>query len=69
MVGAGYLEPVDFEGITLEWRGKRASLKPPVILARPKSAKVLEWGRVETEGLVPLLAVTGWETVPRTSRP
>ena len=56
VVGAGYLEPVDFEGITLEWRGKRASLKPPVILARPKSAKVLEWGRVETEGLVPLLA-------------
>ena len=56
VVGAGFLEPVAFEGIALERKGKHVSLKPPVILVRPRSANVLEWGNVETEGSLPVLA-------------
>jgi hypothetical protein len=56
VVGAGFLEPVAFEGIALERKGKHVSLKPPVILVRPGSANVLQWGDVETEGSLPVLA-------------
>jgi len=54
VTSAGYLDSAA-EGIRIEWKGKSASLKPPLILVRPKSANVLLWGEVQTEGSLPVL--------------
>ena len=56
VASAGYLDSAAYGGVGLEWKGKPASLKPPLILARPKSANVLLWGNVQAEGSLPVLA-------------
>ena len=55
VASAGYLDTAAFAGVGLEWKGKPASLKPPVVFVRPKSANVLLWGNVPGEGSLPLL--------------
>jgi hypothetical protein len=56
VASAGYLDTAAYEGIGLEWNGKPASLKPPLVLVRPKSATVLLWAKVQSEGSLPVLA-------------
>ena len=56
VTSAGYLDSAAYEGIRIEWKGKPVSLKPPLVLVRPKSADVLLWGHVQTEGSLPILA-------------
>ena len=56
VAGAGYLDSAAYDGIELEWKGKPASLKPPLIVVRPESANVLLWGNVQAEGSLPVLA-------------
>jgi hypothetical protein len=55
VTGAGYLDSAAYDGIGLEWKGKPVSLKPPLILVRPKTANVLLWCNVQVEGSLPLL--------------
>jgi hypothetical protein len=56
VASAGYLDTAAYAGVGLEWKGKPASLKPPVVLVRPKSATVLLWAKVQAEGALPVLA-------------
>jgi hypothetical protein len=56
VASAGYLDSAGYDGIGLEWKEKPASLKPPLLLVRPKSANVLLWGNVQPEGSLPVLA-------------
>jgi hypothetical protein len=52
---AGYLDTAAHAGVGLEWKGKPASQKSPVVFVRPKSAHVLLWANVPGEGSLSLL--------------
>jgi hypothetical protein len=56
VTAAGYLDSAAYEGVRVEWKGKSTSLKAPLVLIRPKSAQVLLWGNVQSEGSLPVLA-------------